>query len=154
MLRQVEGGGNMTLRSHDPTYLMYVDRWFKVLMPKVAPYLYTRGGPIIMIQVQLACPRKNHMIDITKCQPCVLAACLSLTGAMEEERTTFEGQSALQVENEFGFIGPDYEYMEHLHDLFRATLGDNDTILYTTDPPDKAAQGGYPGHELLTYGPF
>ena len=49
---QVAGGGKMQLRSSDPAYLQHVDRWFDVLLPKVAPYLYQRGGPVVMVQVQ------------------------------------------------------------------------------------------------------
>ena len=41
----------MHLRSSDPDYLEHVDRWFDVLLPKVAPYLYQRGGPVVMVQV-------------------------------------------------------------------------------------------------------
>ena len=48
---QVVGGGKMHLRSSDPDYLEHVDRWFDVLLPKVAPYLYQRGGPVVMVQV-------------------------------------------------------------------------------------------------------
>ena len=46
------GGGKMHLRSSDPDYLEHVDRWFDVLLPKVAPYLYQRGGPVVMVQVE------------------------------------------------------------------------------------------------------
>ncbi|KAK4298222.1 hypothetical protein Pmani_029407 [Petrolisthes manimaculis] len=43
----------MRLRTSDPTYLQYVDRWFtSVLLPKVKPLLYENGGPIIMLQVE------------------------------------------------------------------------------------------------------
>lgn len=48
---QVVGGGKMHLRSSDPDYLEPVNRWFDVLLPKVAPYLYQRGGPVAMVQV-------------------------------------------------------------------------------------------------------
>lgn len=50
---QVVGGGKMQLRSYDPDYLEHVDRWFSVLLPKVAPYLYQRGGPVVMVQVSV-----------------------------------------------------------------------------------------------------
>lgn len=29
-----------------------VRRWYKVLMPKMYPYLYENGGPIIMVQLE------------------------------------------------------------------------------------------------------
>ena len=33
-------------------YLKYVDRWLgQILLPKIKPYLYSNGGPIIMVQV-------------------------------------------------------------------------------------------------------
>lgn len=41
----------MELRKNDPRYLGHVERWFNVLLPKMAPYLYHRGGPILMTQV-------------------------------------------------------------------------------------------------------
>lgn len=41
----------MELRRNDPEYLGHVERWFNVLLPKMAPYLYHRGGPILMTQV-------------------------------------------------------------------------------------------------------
>ena len=43
---------SMVLRSSDPTYLMYVDLWFSVLLPMMKPLLYENGGPIIMVQVE------------------------------------------------------------------------------------------------------
>ncbi len=44
----------MELRKNDANYLAHVERWFNVLLPRMAPYLYHRGGPILMTQV---CPR-------------------------------------------------------------------------------------------------
>ena len=46
-----------------------------------------------------------------------------------------------QIENEFGFIGPDEAYIAHFTALARELLG-NDTVLYTTDPPPVIALGG------------
>ncbi|XP_006654711.1 beta-galactosidase 8 isoform X2 [Oryza brachyantha] len=40
------------LRSSDSTYLSLVDRWWGVLLPRVAPLLYSNGGPIIMVQIE------------------------------------------------------------------------------------------------------
>ena len=48
---QVEGGRTMNLRVYDEAYLGHVDRWWNTLLPKIAPYLYHRGGPILMTQV-------------------------------------------------------------------------------------------------------
>ncbi|KAJ1263835.1 hypothetical protein BS78_09G217200 [Paspalum vaginatum] len=42
----------LKLRSSDPTYLSLVERWWGVLLPKVAPLLYNNGGPIIMVQIE------------------------------------------------------------------------------------------------------
>ena len=41
----------MDLRKNDPRYLGHVKRWFDTLLPRMAPYLYHRGGPILMTQV-------------------------------------------------------------------------------------------------------
>lgn len=49
---KVAGGGTMKLRSHDAQYLAHVERWWNVLLPRVAPFLYSRGGPIVMVQVR------------------------------------------------------------------------------------------------------
>ncbi|UYV64046.1 GLB1L [Cordylochernes scorpioides] len=43
---------NMTLRTKDPMYLQYVDRWFDILLPRIRPFLYENGGPIITVQVE------------------------------------------------------------------------------------------------------
>ena len=44
--------GNVTLRSMDPMFIEYVDKWFDVLLPKLESRLYINGGNIIMIQVE------------------------------------------------------------------------------------------------------
>lgn len=43
---------DMRLRSTHPAYLDAVDRWFDVLIPRVVPLLASRGGPILMVQVE------------------------------------------------------------------------------------------------------
>lgn len=43
---------NILLRTSDPTYLSYVDKWLAVLLPKMQPLLYENGGPIISVQVE------------------------------------------------------------------------------------------------------
>lgn len=53
----------------------------------------------------------------------------------------------LQVENEFGFIGPNEKYLRHLVGTVRASVGD-DVLIYTTDPPPNIAKGTIPGHEV------
>ncbi|CAG2112123.1 unnamed protein product, partial [Medioppia subpectinata] len=42
----------MKLRTSDPTYLSAVDKWFSLLLPKLAPMLYINGGPVIMVQIE------------------------------------------------------------------------------------------------------
>ncbi|KAL5698664.1 beta-galactosidase [Ranunculus cassubicifolius] len=42
----------LRLRSSDPAFLQLVERWWKVLLPKVASLLYSNGGPIIMVQIE------------------------------------------------------------------------------------------------------
>ncbi|XP_038720971.1 beta-galactosidase 17 isoform X1 [Tripterygium wilfordii] len=43
---------DIKLRSSDPAYLQQVDRWWGILLPKVASLLYENGGPIIMVQIE------------------------------------------------------------------------------------------------------
>ncbi|XP_012790120.2 beta-galactosidase-1-like protein isoform X2 [Sorex araneus] len=43
---------NIRLRTSDPVFLEAVDSWFKVLLPKIYPWLYHNGGNIISIQVE------------------------------------------------------------------------------------------------------
>ena len=40
------------LRSTEPLFLFYVQRWFAVLFEKIIPLLYSNGGPIIMLQLE------------------------------------------------------------------------------------------------------
>uniref|UniRef100_A0A8C6EXH1 Galactosidase beta 1 like n=1 Tax=Marmota marmota marmota TaxID=9994 RepID=A0A8C6EXH1_MARMA len=42
----------INLRTSDPDFLAAVDSWFKVLLPKIYPFLYHNGGNIISIQVE------------------------------------------------------------------------------------------------------
>ncbi len=43
---------NMRIRCNYKSYLEKVDRFFSVLLPKLVPYLSTKGGPIIAMQVE------------------------------------------------------------------------------------------------------
>ncbi|RUS69129.1 hypothetical protein EGW08_023112 [Elysia chlorotica] len=43
---------SMVLRTSDPSYMKYVDRWFTALLAKVKPFLYNNGGPILMVQTE------------------------------------------------------------------------------------------------------
>lgn len=43
---------NIHLRTSDPVYIEYIDKWFGVLMPMLEPLLYRNGGPIILVQVE------------------------------------------------------------------------------------------------------
>lgn len=52
LFTQVIGRGGIKLRSDDAAYLELVDRWWNVLLPKIAPFLYIRGGNILMVQVR------------------------------------------------------------------------------------------------------
>ncbi|KAJ6640309.1 Beta-galactosidase [Pseudolycoriella hygida] len=40
------------LRKYDSDYLKEVRKWYEQLMPKMEPFLYENGGPIIMVQVE------------------------------------------------------------------------------------------------------
>lgn len=42
----------MALRTSDPSYLHYVEKWYSVLLPKIRPLLYHNGGPIISVGVE------------------------------------------------------------------------------------------------------
>ena len=59
----------------------------------------------------------------------------------------------MQVENEFGFVGPNEEYMEHLVGTVRSVLG-GDFIIYTTDPPPNIAKGSLAGDPVYRCPPF
>uniref|UniRef100_A0A7N0RH82 Beta-galactosidase n=1 Tax=Kalanchoe fedtschenkoi TaxID=63787 RepID=A0A7N0RH82_KALFE len=40
------------LRSSDPSFLNPVTKWWDILLPTVAPFLYENGGPIVMVQIE------------------------------------------------------------------------------------------------------
>ncbi|KAF5192757.1 Beta-galactosidase [Thalictrum thalictroides] len=42
----------LRLRSSDPAFLELVEKWWGILLPKVASLLYRNGGPIIMVQIE------------------------------------------------------------------------------------------------------
>ncbi|XP_050232646.1 beta-galactosidase 17 isoform X2 [Mercurialis annua] len=63
----------LKLRSSDPAYLKLVDKWWGVLLPKVAPLLYNNGGPIIMVQIENEFgsygddkPYLHHLINLAR----------------------------------------------------------------------------------------
>ncbi|CAG5132937.1 unnamed protein product, partial [Candidula unifasciata] len=43
---------NMILRTSDPSYLRWVDKWYTVLLNYIKPYLYDNGGPVVMVQIE------------------------------------------------------------------------------------------------------
>ncbi|KAL9890166.1 ectoderm-expressed 3 isoform 1-T2 [Glossina fuscipes fuscipes] len=43
---------NIQLRVANVDYMSEIRTWYRRLMPKVSPYLYANGGPIIMVQVE------------------------------------------------------------------------------------------------------
>lgn len=45
------GTSTIIPRSSEETYMFAVRRWYKVLLPNLARYLYKNGGPIITVQV-------------------------------------------------------------------------------------------------------
>ncbi|CAK7356865.1 unnamed protein product [Dovyalis caffra] len=104
----------LKLRSSDPAYLQLVDNWWGILLPKVAPFLYNNGGPIIMVQ-SVNVENDVDLIDDHLQTPGMLQMFL-----LEE------------IENEFGSYGDDKAYLHHLVKLARRHLGDG-IILYTTD---------------------
>lgn len=40
------------LRTTNPSYVNFITRWFSVLLPILAAFQFTKGGPIIMFQVE------------------------------------------------------------------------------------------------------
>ncbi len=44
--------GQLRLRTNDPAFLAAVLRWFDTLLPILVPRQYTRGGPIILCQIE------------------------------------------------------------------------------------------------------
>jgi len=43
---------NIKLRTFNADYITAVDRWWNTLLPKLVPYLYSAGGPIVLAQVE------------------------------------------------------------------------------------------------------
>jgi beta-galactosidase len=43
---------SVRLRSSDAQYLAQIDNWWKKLLPKVAPELFSAGGSVIMVQIE------------------------------------------------------------------------------------------------------
>ena len=46
------GTQNILPRTNEQTYMNAVKRWFQVLFPKLAPFLYKNGGPVITVQIE------------------------------------------------------------------------------------------------------
>lgn len=42
----------MHYRTTDPSFLKYVTKYYDKMLPKLVPYLYENGGPIIMAQIE------------------------------------------------------------------------------------------------------
>ncbi|MGH0149215.1 UNVERIFIED_CONTAM: hypothetical protein FKN15_018608 [Acipenser sinensis] len=43
---------DIVLRSSDPDYIAAVDQWMGELLPRIKPFLYQNGGPVITVQVE------------------------------------------------------------------------------------------------------
>ncbi|QTN00748.1 beta-galactosidase [Sediminibacillus dalangtanensis] len=43
---------DIVLRSSDPVYLQHVAEYYDVLLPKLRPFLYQHGGPVIAMQIE------------------------------------------------------------------------------------------------------
>ena len=69
---QVAGGGKLRLRSDDPSYLTLVDRWWAVLLPRIAHHLYIRGGNVLMVQVGPESQPQCRVVCPHMCRPCWL----------------------------------------------------------------------------------
>ncbi|MEY8445489.1 beta-galactosidase family protein [Enterococcus ratti] len=44
--------GNMRVRSQHPLYLQAITDYYAVLLPKLVPYQFTKGGKLLMVQVE------------------------------------------------------------------------------------------------------
>ncbi len=84
---QVEGGRTMKLRVNDPAYLGHVDRFWNVLLPKMAPYLYHRGGPILMTQAR--CTFKAHLWYSPVGEEAVKRWCLEVSQMLHDAGSEF-----------------------------------------------------------------
>ncbi|BFY97210.1 hypothetical protein BsWGS_00250 [Bradybaena similaris] len=43
---------NMILRTSDPSYTYWVDKWYTVLLNYIKPYIYNNGGSVVMVQIE------------------------------------------------------------------------------------------------------
>lgn len=43
---------DIELRTRDQNYTRHVEKWMDVLLEKLSPLLYGRGGPVILVQVE------------------------------------------------------------------------------------------------------
>lgn len=84
------GQGKIKLRSDDPVYLELVDRWWNVLLPKIGPFLYKRGGNILMVQV---CPVIPQTMLCMFCREQFLLLCLELQTNLRERAICYHGKS-------------------------------------------------------------
>ena len=62
----------MALREADDDYLEQVGRWWDELLPRMAPYLHQRGGPIILVQVH--CPGITEGLPLPPTCPTLTSA--------------------------------------------------------------------------------
>ena len=104
----------MQLRTSDPSYLKYVERWYRRVLPTLRDLTYANGGPIISAQVRF------------------FPFFPMLEKIYGDHKIVWIPVSWSQVENEYGWVGSDLAYKEFLRDLFRELLGP-DIILFTTD---------------------
>jgi hypothetical protein len=132
---QVAGGGTMRYRSSDPVYLAHVDRWWQRLLARVRPLLYQNGGPVAMVQARgPAAPPRSHARccaragAVLACSRAAHAEATRLGRSASQKQVVIGGRLAgstsvlsvvvsaadtrppAQVENEFGFYGPDEAY--------------------------------------------
>lgn len=50
--KDIAGDSPIKLRSSDPRFLKHVDAYFGQLLPRLAAQLYSKGGPIVMVQIE------------------------------------------------------------------------------------------------------
>ena len=41
-----------SLRTNDPVFMRFVSSWWQELLPRMQPLMFSKGGPILMVQIE------------------------------------------------------------------------------------------------------
>ncbi|KAK8866542.1 Beta-galactosidase-1-like protein [Tritrichomonas musculus] len=92
---------NIVFRTSDPVYMKHVTDYMTVLLNKVAPYMYHKGGPIIMVQVE------NEYGWYNKCDHTYMGMLCDLTESiLGKETLMFTNDGAYKSNLDCGNIMP------------------------------------------------